>query len=50
MTLLDYFAGQALAGMAANPAWDDKAWSEIAAQAYDAASDMLEQRTTELEP
>ena len=44
MTLRDYFAGQALAGMTANPFWDDADESEIAAGAYEHADAMLQQR------
>ena len=44
MTLLDYFAGQALAGMLANPDNDNRDCSFIAADAYDQATAMLEEK------
>jgi hypothetical protein len=44
MTLLDYFAGQALAGFLANP--EAKRWTtdEVAADAYAFAYSMLEKK------
>ena len=47
MSLLDYFAGQALAGMAGNLAnhhYDPSSWAKAARDAYDAAGTMLEER------
>ena len=44
MTLLDYFAGQALAGFLANP--EAKRWTtdEVAADAYAFAQSMLDKK------
>jgi len=49
MTLLDYFAGQALAGMARDIAWLDEDGPKAAAQAaYRTAAAMLEEREKSL--
>lgn len=44
MSLRDWFAGQALAGLLASPVTDDMSWSEIASKAYNAANSMLAER------
>lgn len=44
MTLRDWFAGQALAGMNANQSWDENGWKDRALQAYAAADAMLAER------
>ena len=44
MTLRDWFASQALAGLNANPSWDENGWDQRAKQAYKAADAMLEAR------
>ena len=44
MTLRDYFAGQALSGMLANPEPLDLLHNEIADYAYEVADAMLEAR------
>lgn len=41
MTLRDWFAGQALAGMASNGSYDQMTWEEQARAAYGAADAML---------
>lgn len=41
MSLLDWFAGQALAGMVANPSEPWQPWSSVARMAYGAAEAML---------
>ena len=43
MSLLDYFAGQALVGIISNPSWSYGAWKE-SAMAYKAAEAMLAER------
>lgn len=44
MSLRDWFAGQALAGMCANSAWDGVSWASTTLAAYDAADAMLAER------
>lgn len=44
MTLRDWFAGQALAGINSNPAWEENGWSDLARASYDAADAMLSAR------
>ena len=44
MSLLDYFAGLALAGNLANHQYDPSSWAKAARDAYDAAGTMLEER------
>jgi small ligand-binding sensory domain FIST len=44
MTLRDYFAGQALAGMFANPEFDEVSAVAKAMEAFNAADEMLAQR------
>jgi len=44
MTLRDYFAGQALVGMYANPEFDMLSTDGKAEEAFDMADKMLEQR------
>ena len=46
MTLRDYFAGQALAGILANPNWVGS-WQDAAKHAYLSADAMLAERTKE---
>lgn len=46
MTLRDYFAAQALVGMAANHRWNEAKWEVVAEQAYRAADQMLKARST----
>lgn len=46
MSLRDYFAGQALVGLSANPVWSDASWERTAEAAYEAADAMLEARKT----
>lgn len=41
MSLRDYFAGQALAGLIASTATDGDDWDTIAAKAYDSAYAMI---------
>ena len=41
MSLRDWFAGQALAGMAANPKWASLSWDLVADAAFDAADEMI---------
>lgn len=41
ISIRDWFAGQALAGMCANRAWDDISWDTTTQQAYEAADAML---------
>ena len=41
ITLRDYFAGQALAGMCANPDTSTATWKDLATRAYLAADTML---------
>lgn len=45
MSLRDWFAGQALAGINANPTWDENGWEDRARAAYEAADAMLKART-----
>jgi hypothetical protein len=49
MTLLDYFAGQALVGMMQLEDWKDRVPTEIACWAYDQAEAMLAERTRRAE-
>ena len=44
MTLLDYFAGQALIGIISHPQWPAGEWEKSAIQAYLAAQSMLEEK------
>jgi hypothetical protein len=44
MTLRDYFAGQALAGMATSAGFQGAPWDKLAADAYEAANAMLTAR------
>lgn len=44
MTLLDWFAGQALAGLNANQSNNEDPWVVLAEQAYNAANAMLAER------
>lgn len=44
MSLRDYFAGQALAGLLTSTATDGDDWDTIAAKAYDSADAMLAAR------
>jgi hypothetical protein len=44
MTLRDYFAGQALAGIAADPSIADESQADLAKWAYSFADAMLEAR------
>ena len=44
MSLRDWFAGQALAGICANSAWDENGWPARAKAAYDAADALLSAR------
>jgi hypothetical protein len=44
MTLRDYFAGKAIAGVMANPWPADNEWPEIARRAYVGADAMLAER------
>jgi hypothetical protein len=44
MTLRDYFAGQALAGISANPEFADHLWDLTAKNAFAAADAMLAER------
>lgn len=44
MSLLDYFAGQALAGMLARPNSDDLSFNVASSDAYDYAHAMLAER------
>lgn len=41
ITLRDYFAGQALAGMCATEPREDETWRDLATRAYLAADTML---------
>ena len=45
MTLRDWFAGQALAGICADPVTDGGTWKAIATMAYLAADTMLQIRS-----
>lgn len=47
MSLRDWFAGQALAGLHANPIWDDASHATAAQVCFDAADAMLAQREKE---
>jgi len=44
MSLRDWFAGQVMAGICANKAWDENGWAARALAAYDAADAMLSAR------
>lgn len=44
MTLRDYFAGQALAGITVGCGWQGGPWETMAAHAYEAADAMLAER------
>lgn len=44
MSLRDWFAGQVMAGINANPVWDEHGWSDRAKSSYEAADAMLEAR------
>ena len=44
LTIRDWFAGQALAGMSASADWYDKPWGRIADEAYVAADALLSAR------
>lgn len=44
MMLRDWFAGQVIAGMAANTMYDDTLWADMARAAYGAADVMLQTR------
>ena len=45
MSLRDWFAGMTLAGMNANPLWDEQEIETIAAYAYSQADAMLTERS-----
>ena len=45
MSLRDWFAGMTLAGMNANPLWDEQEIETIAAYAYSQADAMLAERS-----
>lgn len=49
MTLRDWFAGQALAGINANATWDANGWADRARASYEAADAMLRARSVTLE-
>ena len=44
MSLRDWFAGQALAGLSANRDWGDIEWDGVVRAAYDAADAMIAER------
>lgn len=44
MSLRDYFAGQALAGMATSAGFQGAPWDKLAADAYEAANAMIRAR------
>lgn len=44
MTLLDYFAGQAMAGITGNPSIEDLGFQEVCSDAYGFAEAMLAER------
>lgn len=44
MSLRDYFAGQALAGINANNTWDESGWGARAVAAYESADAMITAR------
>jgi hypothetical protein len=49
MTLLDYFAGRALAALGANPAYGHILWDDAARSAYQGAAAMLAERKRRME-
>ena len=49
MSLRDWFAGQALAGIVANPKWDMLPLDQAAVTAYIAADEMLARRKPKTE-
>ena len=46
MSLRDYFAGQVIAGMYANPNYNDASYQDCATVAYRQANEMMEARKT----
>jgi hypothetical protein len=42
MTKREWYAGMFMAGMAANPQWNDTDWADMAEQAFIAADAMIE--------
>ena len=49
MTLLDYFAGQAIVGLLAGPHLEDAIFNEIARDAYQLSAAMLVERQIRME-